>query len=313
MKSNLKHFIPFLSVQDRTLTRIGLFSITIPVVFGAMAVWFSYSKVSFSEGRYNAVFNKLNKARTELKALQFALDSSQISIQSSSAQLESTQQAFLASTERYTASHAEHERRISKLSASYQLAESNYSSLKSRNAQQESLLSSSQERILLAQQQLNKLNDSLQMLRARLSQSHDTLLRVRNDAELMRATLDAMQVQAARIKPQVRTRTMFGDRDKAGHQLFEFTLWLDVPKDLRAQIKDVTYKYTASGSSEPTKQLVAERGRRSEFPMVYEDFGCSSEVQIDLRFINNLTVSMKMDECQELANPSIEPLQSAAH
>lgn len=312
MKSNLKHFIPFLSVQDRTVKRIGLFSITIPVVFGALAVWFSYSKVSFSESRYNEVYLKLHNARTELQSLHGVLDTSKTNIAISSAQLTELQKSYEATVAQFNASHAEHERRIANLTASSARAEGNYKEIEVRNQDQSSQLISSKQSILNAQSQLQVLIDSLMQLQTKLAISRDSLASAQTDANLMHATLDAMAVQAARIKAQVRSRTVFGEHDNAGRPVFEFSLWLEVPKDLRSQLKDVSYTFAESGSASPRVQRVSERGKHFDFPFSYQDYGCVSEMSIVVRFTNNLTTTLQMNECIELANPMIEPLQSLA-
>ena len=314
LRKNLRLLIPGYGLNDLTTKRIAIFSILIPFLFGILAVWFSYTKVTFSEKKADDAVKRLSATREQLLVLKNQLDSSRESIAESDLRLKQIGEQYDKTRSVLRDSLRLQEHNIHSILNVYQVVQNNYRVMQDSNRIQSELLEKNTGLIVLSSKELGRLNDSIALLKKSLTQSKDSLEFAKADVQLMKTSLESIKGEAAKIKPLARSRTLFGHKDNRDRQLFEFAVWLDMPKELKKNILDVTYKYNLpnneSAQANLNFQSVTISDIKNDFKSTYTSWGCIKNMIIEVRFKNNLSTPLFFDLCSSLNNPLIEALPS---
>ncbi len=317
IKKNLKLLIPKYSRTDLTTRRISFLAIVLPVCFGALALWFSYSKVSFSEKKYNAMFERLNETRQNYLQMRAQLDTSKSSYLHFENKLQSATEEYNETKARIRDSLRLQEQNIYSIKSVYKNIEQNFYTLQDSNRMQSLLLSENkrmyQESKKLYEESIGRLirlDDSIANLKNSLQASKDSLSFAMANVELMKSSIESMAGEAAKIRPVVRSRTLFGHKDNHDRQLFEFAVWLDIPKELRKNISSVTYKFNLPIDEDVTLnkgiQNITVSDPNSDFKTSYTAWGCVQNMIIQVKFKSNYSTPIYFDLCRSLNNPLIE-------
>lgn len=309
----LSLIVPKFKRDERTTRRISIISVVIPLIFGGLVTWFSYTKVKYSEKKYADIFDKMKATREEYQLMKAELDSSKENIRIYEKMLQDVSKDYKVARERMKDSIRFQEEIMKSYSTRFKSLEWNYQVILDSSRFQNELLTENKRQIEVSTKNLNRLNDSIEGLKTSLQVSSDSLAFAKKDVELMKSSIESMAGEAAKIKPQARSKTLFGHKDGQGRQLFEFSIWLDVPKQLRKNIASVTYKYNLpdegpSPLSGAQSMMVSDP--TSGFKTSYTAWGCVRNVIVQVRFKSNFSTPIFFDYCRLLDNPQIEEMSN---
>lgn len=301
-KNNLRLLIPkYGGGNDLVTRRIMIFAVLIPFVFGGLALWFSYTKVIYSEKKYAEMFAKLNSVREQYNSMKTQLDSSKAFISEYQLKLSDIAGEYDNARIRLRDSIQKKELNIRSLQEIYLNAQQNYFTMQDSAQLQKQLLTERLNLIETASKRLAHLNDSISWLVTSLQVSNDSLQDAMADVEMMKSSIESMAGEAAKIKPQARSRTLFGKKDSHEKQLYEYAIWLNIPKALRKNISAVTYKFNIPTDDPLTsKQSVTITDASNDFKTSYTGSGCAKNMIIQVRFKSNFSTPIYFDLCSAL-------------
>ena len=258
------------------------------------------------------MFTKLAESRSQLAQLKTQLENSQKGISESDKLLKKITVEYSSTSKGLRDSLQRQQNSVFTLQQIYMNMHKSYQVIQDSNRIQGELLAKNNNLIVSSSKELSKLNDSIFALRFSLTKSSDSLHAALADVELMRSSLENLSGQAAKIKPLSRSRTLFGHKDNRDKQLLEFAIWLDIPKELKKNILNVTYKYNLPASETviggKSYQSITVTDARSDFKTTYTSWGCVQNMIIEVSFKNHLSTPIYFDLCNSLNNPSIKQL-----